>query len=79
MQQAEFSLTLALLEFLNSYKNYGFKDKSSMVRAVLLRLKEELELQSLKQSATLYAEIYTEDADLQELTEAAVANWPLMR
>ena len=76
MQQAKFSLTRSLMEFLNNYRFYGFKDKSSMVRAALLRLKEELELQSLKQSANLYAEIYEEDSDLQELTEAAVTGWP---
>ena len=76
MQQAKFSLTLSLLEFLNDYKFYGFKDKSSMVRAALLRLKEELELQSLKQSANLYAEVYDEDAELQDLTEVAVTSWP---
>ena len=76
MQQAKFSLTLSLIEFLNNYKFYGFKDKSSMVRAALLRLKEELELQSIKQSANLYAEVYEEDVELQGLTEAAVAGWP---
>ncbi len=76
MQQAKFSLTFTLVEFLNNYKFYGFKDKSSMVRAALLRLKEELDLQSLKQSANLYAEIYEEDSDLQELTEASIAGWP---
>ena len=76
MQQAKFSLTLALTEFLNNYKIYGFKDKSSMVRAALLRLQEELELQSLKQSANLYAEVYEEEAELQELTETAMSGWP---
>jgi len=76
MQQAKFSLTFSLMEFLNNYKAYGFKDKSSMVRAALLRLKEEFELKSLKQSADLYAEIYEEEDDLQELTETAIAGWP---
>ncbi len=76
MQQAKFSLTFTLVEFLNNYRFYGFKDKSSMVRAALLRLKEELELQSLRQSANLYAEIYDEDSELQELTEASIVGWP---
>jgi hypothetical protein len=76
MRQAKFSLTLSLIEFLNDYKLYGFKDRSSMVRTALLRLKEELELQSLKQSANLYVEVYDEDAELQELTEIAVEGWP---
>jgi len=76
MQQAKFSLTSPLVRFLSNYSRYGFKDKSSMVRAALLRLKEDIELQSLKQSADLYAEIYEEDAELQELTEVAAAGWP---
>ena len=76
MQQAKFSLTFSLIEFLNNYKNYGFKDKSSMVRAALVGLKEELDRRSLKQSANLYAEIYEEEAALQEMTEFSLADWP---
>jgi Arc/MetJ-type ribon-helix-helix transcriptional regulator len=77
MQQSKFSLTPSLIEFLGNYKRYGFRDKSDMVRAALLQLQEEIEVQSLKQSANLYAEIYEQDADLQELTEAALAEWPV--
>lgn len=73
MQQAKFSLTDPLMEFLCNYKLYGFTNKSSMVREALLRLKEELEL---RQSADLYAEVYKEDADLRELTETAARGWP---
>lgn len=76
MQQAKFSLTPPLVDFLGNYKRYGFKDKSSMVRAALLRLQDEMELEKLKQSADLYAELYAEDVELFELTEAAVADWP---
>jgi hypothetical protein len=47
-----------------------------MVRAALLRLKEELEMQSLRQSADLYTEIYESDPELQELTETAIMDWP---
>ena len=76
MQQAKFSLTPPLIDFLGNYKRYGFKDKSSMVRAALLQLQEEMELARLKQSADIYAELYAEDAELFELTEAAAADWP---
>ena len=76
MQQAKFSLTFSLIEFLNNHKLYGYKDKSTMVRTALLRLKEETELQSLQQSADLYAELYAEDSELQELTETALTGWP---
>ena len=76
MEQAKFSLTPPLIDFLGDYRAYGFKDKSSMVRVALQRFREELELQNLKQSANLYAEIYEEDEELQELTETAVQEWP---
>ena len=76
MQQAKFSLTSTLVEFLSNHKQLGFKDKSSMVRAALDQLKKEIELQSLKHSANLYAEVYAEDSELQELTDLAVIGWP---
>jgi hypothetical protein len=76
MQQAKFSLTSSLVEFLGNYQHYGFKDKSAMVRVALLQLQKEFEQRSLEQSAELYAELYEEDTDLQELTEAALAEWP---
>jgi hypothetical protein len=76
MQQAKFSFTPTLWEFLCNYKMYGFKDRSSMVQSALFRLKEELELKNLKQSAELYAEIYQEDSELHEITETAIQEWP---
>jgi len=76
MQQAKFSLTPPLVEFLGDYHAYGFKDRSSMVRIALQRFREELELQSLKQSASLYAELYAQDEELHELTETAIEDWP---
>ena len=76
MQQAKISLTPPLVEFLGDYQTYGFKDRSSMVRIALQRFREELELQSLKQSAALYAELYAQDGELHELTESALEDWP---
>ena len=76
MQQAKISLTPPLVEFLGDYRIYGFKDKSTMVRVALRQLQKEFEQRSLEQSADLYAELYDEDAELQEMTEAALAEWP---
>lgn len=76
MQQAKFSLTPPLVEFLNSYQRFGFKDKSSMVQVALQRLKEEFDLQQLKQSAEWYAEVYEQDTELHELAEIAIVGWP---
>ncbi len=47
-----------------------------MVQAALIELKKEIEQENLKQSADLYAELYAEDEELQELTHTAVTGWP---
>ncbi len=74
--QAKFSVEEKQIEFLGSYKAYGYKDKSSMVRAAIEHFKKEMELESLRKSADLYSEIYSEDDDLKELTETALTGWP---
>ena len=76
MLQAKFSIHEDQAVFLNSYIDYGFKDKSEMVRAALNLLRKERELQKLRQSADLYAEIYEEDVELKELTASAAHGWP---
>lgn len=76
MPQAKFSVNVSQVNFLNGYSTFGFKDKSSMVRAALDQLKRELELKSLKKSAELYAEIYDNDSELSELTDTALLEWP---
>lgn len=76
MQQAKFSLSDSLLEFLSHHQQYGFKDKSAMVQAALQRLMKEYEQRQLEESAALYAELYEVDSDLQELTNDALAGWP---
>ncbi len=76
MLQAKFSVEEAQARFLNNYKEYGFKDKSSMLRAAISHFKREFELKRLKKSADLYSEIYSEDKDLKELTKTAATGWP---
>ena len=76
MLQAKFSVEKTQALFLSNFKAYGFKDKSSMIRAAIDHFKKEIELESLKKSADLYSEIYSEDDDLKELTETAVTGWP---
>jgi hypothetical protein len=76
MQQAKFSCKENQVEFLNNYKDYGFKDKSAMVRESLNLLREKLESQKLRESADLYAEIYMEDSELKALTDSATQGWP---
>jgi hypothetical protein len=76
MLQAKFSVEEVQVHFLNKFKAHGFKDKSSMLRAAIDHFKKDMELESLKKSADLYAEIYSEDGDLKKLTDTAVAGWP---
>ena len=76
MEQGKFSIREPQAEFLSRHKDYGFKDKSSMLREALDRLKRELDREALKKSAELYAEIYDAEPETRELTEAAVDGWP---
>ncbi len=46
-----------------------------MARTTLVYLCDELEVQRLKESAALYAELYEDDVELQELTETALTGW----
>lgn len=45
---------------------------SSMLRAAIDQLKKYPELEQLKQSADLYAEIYSKENDLKDLTETVI-------
>jgi len=74
--QTKFSCKEDQVAFLNSHKDYGFKDKSSMIREALNLLRKERELEKLRQSADLYTETYDEDFELNELTATAVHGWP---
>jgi len=76
MLQAKFSVEETQVQFLNNFKVYGFKDKSSMLREAIEHFKKEIELESLRKSAELYSEIYSEDDDLKELTQIALNGWP---
>ncbi len=76
MLQAKFSVEESQSLFLKNFKTYGFKDKSSMLRAAIDHFKTEIELETLRKSADLYSEIYSEDNDLKELTKIAITGWP---
>ncbi len=76
MPETRFNITPELFELLDNYKLYGFNDMSAMVRAALIRFKEELELRNIRESAELYADVYKENSELHELTETAIQEWP---
>lgn len=76
MIQVKFTLEQSHIDFLEQFKERGFKDKSSIVRVALEKLHQELEQQELIESAELYARLYMEDAELRQLTDLAIGNWP---
>jgi Arc/MetJ-type ribon-helix-helix transcriptional regulator len=76
MVPTKVTLEQTQIDFLAQFKELGFKDKSSVVRLALNRLQQEMERQDLERSADLYAEVYDEDGELQELTAIAGADWP---
>ena len=77
MIQAKFSLTDAHIRFLAQRKQYGFKDKSEVVRTALDHLRAELARRRLSESAEFYAEVYATESETQEWTDAALSEWPM--
>lgn len=76
MLQATFRVDEAQMDFLKRHRQYGFKDRSAMVRMALSHLQAEVEQDRLRQSAELYAELYADDAETQALTATAMGGWP---
>lgn len=76
MIQAKFSVEESQAHFLRDHKKYGFKDRSSMLRAAIDHYKREIELEQLKLSAVAYSAMYLKNNDLQDLTETALNGWP---
>lgn len=76
MIQAKFSLEESHIQLLEQCKQHGFKDKSDVVRTALDRLYAELAQRRLCESANLYAEVYKDDDETQEWTDAALSEWP---
>lgn len=75
MKEQTFELDESQIKFLQSCQKYGFKDANEVVRIAIKRLELALEAEQLEESAALYAEIYEEDTDLQELTELGLEEW----
>ncbi len=76
MQQTKISFEEKHIKILNNYRKYGFKNKSSLVRAAVDNFIKLLEKQKLVNSAKLYAEIFEEDSELRDLTNSAIEDWP---
>lgn len=77
MIQAKFGLTEAQFEFLSRHKQFGFRDESQMVRVALDQLQSELSSRRVAESAEIYAEVYLNDDEMREWTDAALSDWPV--
>ncbi|MFB2921021.1 MULTISPECIES: hypothetical protein [Aerosakkonema] len=76
MKEQTFKLDESAIAFVERCQEYGFKDPSEVVRTALQKLQLALESDNLQESATLYAEIYESERELQELTESGLEQWP---
>jgi len=75
MKEKTFKLDDSTIKFLDRCQEYGFQEPSEVVIIALQKLQLVLEANKLQESATLYAEIYENDGELQELTEAGLEEW----
>jgi Arc/MetJ-type ribon-helix-helix transcriptional regulator len=76
MVQLKVNLEETQVEFLDQFQRYGFPNKSAAVREALTRLYADMQEEQLRMSAVLYAELYDEDEETQDLTNAALVEWP---
>ncbi len=76
MIQAKFSLKESQIHFIEQCKQYGFKDKSEMVRTAIDRLSTEFHQHRLHESAALYADVYENDDETKDWTDSALSEWP---
>ncbi len=76
MIQTKISFDEEHISFLNTYEKLGFKDKSSLVRTAIDEYIKSVRRDELARSAKMYAKLYQEDSEMQELTESALEEWP---
>jgi hypothetical protein len=62
------------------YKNKplsnSYPEEDSLARAAVDEMKVKLARERLVESACIYAEVYAQEKQLRELTEAALEDWP---
>ena len=76
MFKAKINLREDEAAFLERYRAFGYKDKSSMIREALRMFREHKEREALEESARLYEDAYERDSELQALTDSAAEDWP---
>ena len=76
MYQVNLSLPDSQIEFLGRHRDYGFRDRSELVRRALECFQRQIELTELEDSANLYAQLYAEDPQSQEWVADSSKEWP---
>ena len=76
MKQVKVGLDESHVKLLEQFKCFGFKDKSEMVRFALDLYVKDMANRRLRESAALYAQVYEEDAETREWTQANTVEWP---
>ncbi|MFA5504098.1 MAG: hypothetical protein WC314_04840 [Vulcanimicrobiota bacterium] len=76
MLQAKFSITEQQSAFLDQYREYGFKDKSEVVRTALEHFRQAFHDEEMRRSAILCAEVYESDLEAQAWVKDAMERWP---
>jgi len=69
MVQSKITLTEELSDFLSFYKEFGYKNRSEMIREALEAMKQKLDEEKLTNSANLYSELYDDDDEAKEWIE----------
>lgn len=62
------------IDFINRYCEFGFKSKSSLVRAAINQFIQSAKKEELEQSARLYAELYKNDREIKDWMKAALGD-----
>lgn len=76
MLQSKIGLEQKQLNFINKFREIGFKDKSSLVIEAIDEFRKKIERRKLEEDANLYAELYETDDELKGLTNSAIDSWP---
>ena len=69
MVQSKITLTEELSDFLSFHKEFGYKNRSDMIREALEAMKQKLDEEKLNNSANLYSELYDDDDEAKEWIE----------
>lgn len=76
MYQIKLSLHDSQVEFLGRHREYGFRDRSELVRKALEFFQREIEQRELEESASLYAQLYEKDDEAKQWVAGSPKDWP---